>query len=82
VLIVRSIRRICCTQTGLSAFYPELANPEAIWHPIHPKSACRLHERVFVCGHDGFASRPTRWTPQINGPTFTLYQSAKWHSTY
>jgi hypothetical protein len=58
---------------------PELANPEAIWHPIHPKSACRLHERVFVRGHDGFASRPTRWTPQINGPIFTLYHSGIWH---
>jgi hypothetical protein len=55
---------------------PELANPEAGWHLIHPKSACRLHEKVFVRGHDGFASRLARWTPQINSPTFTLFHSA------
>jgi len=55
---------------------PELAEPKAGWHPIHSKSACRLHEGVLICGHGGIACCSAAWTPQGNHPTLTLHHAA------
>ena len=55
---------------------PELAEPKAGWHPIHSKSACRLHEGVLICGHGGIACCSAGGTPQGNHPTFTRHHAA------
>jgi len=59
---------------------PSYPHSEAVRHSRSTlESACRPHGAMIICGHDGFACRPARRTPQVNGHTSPpIWNSALW----